>query len=241
MPKRKGHPTGRPKGSQPTSGTIFFYLPNEIAYGIFCQWHASKIDMPVTSLGFLVTQSTATPSPSTILANLPPTLAFSCAEQLYMFTKSLYFCDSILCTRILGTSDPKDVKKLGQTVNGFNDFKWSRVKFRAAVVGNWYKFRREGGLRDTLLGTGERELAEASMRDRVWGIGFNATQAEGKREEWGENLLGKALMKVRGRLRELMGKVERGEMVDWEWDGEEEEEEEENEIDADLEAKETAE
>lgn len=43
---------------------------------------------------------------------------------------------------------------------------------------------------------------QASPRDRIWGIGFAAEEAEGRRAEWGENLLGKALMRVRERLRE---------------------------------------
>jgi ribA/ribD-fused uncharacterized protein len=53
-----------------------------------------------------------------------------------------------------------------------------------------------------LLATGDRELAEASPFDRVWGIGFTADCAEMNRESWGQNLLGRALMDVRARLRE---------------------------------------
>ena len=33
------------------------------------------------------------------------------------------------------------------------------------------KFERCGGLRDILLGTGDRLIAEASPTDRIWGIG----------------------------------------------------------------------
>ena len=50
---------------------------------------------------------------------------------------------------------------------------------------------------------------EASPYDRVWGIGFSegwvrVDEKKGgvDREAWGENLLGKALMRVRERLRE---------------------------------------
>jgi len=44
-------------------------------------------------------------------------------------------------------------------------------------------------------------LVEGSPVDRVWGIGFRGDEAEGKEEEWGLSLLGKALMRVRERLR----------------------------------------
>jgi ribA/ribD-fused uncharacterized protein len=57
-----------------------------------------------------------------------------------------------------------------------------------------------------LLATGEREIVEASPQDRIWGVGFKESEAERNRYRWGENLLGRVLMDVRGRLREE-GKV----------------------------------
>ena len=38
--------------------------------------------------------------------------------------------------------------------------------------------------------------------DNIWGIGFTKDNAESNRAHWGTNLLGKALMLVRDRLRE---------------------------------------
>ena len=43
---------------------------------------------------------------------------------------------------------------------------------------------------------------QAADYDRVWGIGFSAANAEANRDKWGLNLLEKALMNVRKRLRE---------------------------------------
>lgn len=71
--------------------------------------------------------------------------------------------------------------------------------------GNLYKFTISddaAALRRRLLGTGDRLVAEASGSDRVWGIGFAETVALVNRRRWGENLLGKVLMRVRGELRE---------------------------------------
>jgi predicted NAD-dependent protein-ADP-ribosyltransferase YbiA (DUF1768 family) len=62
-------------------------------------------------------------------------------------------------------------------------------------------------LKNKLLATGDRELVEASRFDRVWGVRFAREQLRmGKkggygREKWGENLLGKALMAARGKIR----------------------------------------
>lgn len=63
--------------------------------------------------------------------------------------------------------------------------------------GNWLKFGQDERLKEGSLETGERELVEASPMDRIWGIGFGAGHAERMREEWGQNSLGKALMRVR--------------------------------------------
>lgn len=44
---------------------------------------------------------------------------------------------------------------------------------------------------------------QASPYDRTWGIGFSAEDApKVKREEWGLNLLGQILVRVRKRIRE---------------------------------------
>jgi ribA/ribD-fused uncharacterized protein len=148
-------------------------------------------------------------------------MTFTCAEQLYMFSKALYFSDALSCTHILATSDPKAQKKLGKAVKNFNEYKWTLVKSRVARVGNWYKFTNPVNrhMKNVLLGTRERELAEAARRDRVWGIGYNAEEADRYRKMWGENRLGRALMVVRGRVREWEMRVEESGEVDWDWDG----------------------
>lgn len=57
-------------------------------------------------------------------------------------------------------------------------------------------------LKGFLMATGERELAEASPFDKVWGIGLKAEDAlRVSRAQWGGNLLGKALMQVRSQLK----------------------------------------
>jgi len=84
-------------------------------------------------------------------------------------------------------------------------------------------------MRGVLLGTGDRELAEAARRDRVWGIGYNAEEAEVNRENWGENRLGRALMCVRERLKVMVQMEVEGNVVAWDWDGQVEGEDDEDE------------
>jgi ribA/ribD-fused uncharacterized protein len=119
-----------------------------------------------------------------------------------MHRKGLLFApDSGVTTDILLTSNPRDIKALGRAVPNFDDAVWRAERCRVVVEGNYLKFTQNEGLKAQLLGTGERELVEASPRDRIWGIGFGQKKAEEQRARWGLNLLGKALMKVRDRIK----------------------------------------
>jgi ribA/ribD-fused uncharacterized protein len=75
-------------------------------------------------------------------------------------------------------------------------------RFEVVVAGNMAKFGQHAGLRQFLLGTGDRVLVEASPRDTIWGIGLAAgdERAAGPDRWRGLNLLGFALMEVRQRL-----------------------------------------
>lgn len=78
-------------------------------------------------------------------------------------------------------------------------------KLQILTQGNYHKFTISTdaeNLRRMLLATGERELVEASPVDRIWGVGFTEKNAEKNRYRWGENLLGRALVDIRGRLRD---------------------------------------
>lgn len=89
-------------------------------------------------------------------------------------------------------------------------------KFEIVVQGNTYKFtiaEDAENLREWLFATGARELVEASPLDRVWGIGFTEKNAGANRHRWGENLLGKALMVVRERLRKEEDGTEEAEVA----------------------------
>ena len=44
---------------------------------------------------------------------------------------------------------------------------------------------------------------ESSPNDRIWGIRFDTEQALDNVDKWGENRLGKALMRVRDQLRQM--------------------------------------
>ena len=55
------------------------------------------------------------------------------------------------------------------------------------------------------MGTGDREIVDSSPTSRIWGIGYDSETATEHIEHWGNNGLGKALMRVRDRLKEDSG------------------------------------
>jgi ribA/ribD-fused uncharacterized protein len=122
-----------------------------------------------------------------------------------MYQKAILFKDAAIATKILKTTVPKEQKALGRQVSNFNNDVWFENRERIVRDGSYYKFvnslLEKEDLKAQLLKTGERELVEASPMDKIWGIGFGAQRAPSVREKWGLNLLGKALMHARERIR----------------------------------------
>ena len=141
-----------------------------------------------------------------------------------MVQKARCFNDEKIARQMLETTDPKTHKALGRKVRGFDEKVWNERmyslstccweeelvdcvtgKLDIVMQGTYHKFTTSDdaeNLRRILLATGERELVEASPLDRIWGVGFAEKNAERNRHRWGQNLLGRALMDVRARLRE---------------------------------------
>lgn len=193
--KTTTNPPPAAQTEDPSSKPVYFYRPHG-PNGFLSQWYPSPMSTSGTGTGTDIT--------------------FTCAEQYMMYHKAQHFGDSATAAAVLATSDPLAHKRLGRAVRPFDAAAWDEVKYGVVVAGTLLKFGGGGGLqqageegeqreklREQLLATGHRELVEASPRDRVWGIGFGASGADrAGRERWGQNLLGKALMEVRERLRE---------------------------------------
>ncbi|KAL8737524.1 MAG: hypothetical protein Q9181_001602 [Wetmoreana brouardii] len=172
------HITLPPSATAEDKSAIFCWRETEESYGFLCQWY-----------------------PSLFTSASHPGITFSCAEQYMMYQKALTAKDPGTAQRILATSKPGKQKELGRGLKTLDAKQWRNVRFDVVVEGNTCKFSQNEGLKEKLLATGDRELAEASPSDRVWGIGFEAKYAEEQRASWGQNLLGKALMTVRARLK----------------------------------------
>lgn len=177
---------------------LFFYMPNAV-YGEFCQWFPSTFTVHKDRIAALVSH---TFDPGNEYGDAAGEMTFGCAEQFMMFCKAARFRDHNTQHRVMATDSPKEQKRLGKLVLGFNAGFWDPIKSDVVVAGNEAKFGQNIKLKRKLLATGDRLLAEAASRDPVWGIGYSEKHAMSFRQHWGENRLGKALMTVREKLRE---------------------------------------
>jgi len=142
------------------------------------------------------------------LSNFYPTkfiidnLTYNCSEQYFMKKKQELFdkTNNILATNIMNETNPKNIKNYGRQVKNFSDDIWNINKYKIMYDGVFAKFSQNHELKIKLLNTGNMYLVEASPYDKIWGIGFNQSNALNNKNKWGQNLLGKILMKVRDKL-----------------------------------------
>jgi len=139
--------------------------------------------------------------PSVFHAVNNPAIRFYTAEHAIMHAKAILFSDLATAEKILNAATPKEAGALGREVKNFDSNVWKQNVDRVAEEVFWAKFSQVRECREALLATGEKGLAEASPTDKVWGIGFRADEAEGNEKQWGRNIAGRALEKVRTRLR----------------------------------------
>jgi ribA/ribD-fused uncharacterized protein len=122
---------------------------------------------------------------------------FNFSEQCFMYQKALLFNDFEIAEQILNETDVRKIKALGRKVKDFDNELWDKHKEDFMYNACYAKFSQNAELRDFLLGTGNCEIVEASPVDNIWGIGFSSDNAMENINKWGQNLLGKILMKVR--------------------------------------------
>lgn len=129
----------------------------------------------------------------------------NCAEQAMMLHKAKMFGDAETYNKIMRARHPSTQKALGKIVKGFDEEKWSTIKFECVKNINIDKFTSAPEWKELLFLTHPYELVEASPSDRIWGIGMDIDNPDLLNQfKWGMNLLGKALTMARD---ELMNKL----------------------------------
>ena len=111
-----------------------------------------------------------------------------------------------IADKVMKTKSPKEAKRLGREIKNFNDFTWNNNKevIYFDVIKAKFTDERNKDIRQKLIDTGDSILVECSPYDRIWGIGYSKNSPEfinKKINEWGQNLLGKILMRVRDKIK----------------------------------------
>ncbi|MEW7291737.1 NADAR family protein [Aquimarina sp. 2304DJ70-9] len=127
---------------------------------------------------------------------------YKTSEHWMMAEKARLFEDADIQKQIIACNHPMEAKQLGRKVKKFDPQTWDEHKYEIVKEGSLYKFSQHEDLKEFLLNTKNRIIVEASPRDRIWGIGMSQNNEKAQNPNlWrGQNLLGFALMEVRGEL-----------------------------------------
>ena len=131
-------------------------------------------------------------------------LNFYNSEQAFMWEKAMFFGDTVTAALILKTPSPSQCKKLGRIVLNFKADVWLREGYVIMIAINIAKFSQNSKLKAILHSTEDKIIVEASPYDTIWGIGLyhDDDRCLDIRNWKGMNLLGKALMEVREKLKD---------------------------------------
>ncbi len=143
----------------------------------------------------------------------PDRITYNCCEQYMMYHKAMLCGDRVTAEKILSEPEPALQKDLGREVQHFDSALWDQHKLGVVWYGNFLKFSQHRDLRERLVATGNKILAEASPVDLVWGVGFKDSDDRIlDPSNWtGKNLLGKVLMSIRTLMKDdSLGKVQPG-------------------------------
>jgi hypothetical protein len=130
-------------------------------------------------------------------------IEYNSCEQYMMHQKAMLFGDEETAELIMQEKNPREQKKFGRKIQGFDKAIWDKNSLAIVYRGNLAKFSQNEGLKKELLATGDRILVEASPVDNIWGIGLDE-KAKGVEDpaNWkGLNLLGQAITLVKNELR----------------------------------------
>lgn len=125
------------------------------------------------------------------------------SKKALMLNKASLMGDRESFERIVQSNDPKESKNHGKNINPWNEELWQ--KYLCAITKDviYSKFGQVEDLRKGLIKISDDYIAEASIKDVIWGIGLAKTDENVQiPANWkGANVLGWALMEARWQLK----------------------------------------
>jgi ribA/ribD-fused uncharacterized protein len=123
-------------------------------------------------------------------------MEFLCVEQWMMYSKAILFDDLDSAAAIMEEMNPRNQKRLGRQVSGYNNTQWGLVRYELVKSGLRDKFLQNRELYEYLKKYEGYQIVEASPEDAIWGVGYGEKDALKNIENWGQNLLGKMLTEL---------------------------------------------
>ena len=127
---------------------------------------------------------------------------YTCSEQFIQSSKAGLFGDEYTQQRIMSAKSPRVMKSLGSRIRNFDKKAWHESAPQIARDAVLNKFSQNETLKQKLLSTGDKILAEAS-REELWGTGVGLHEAGClDMQTWtGRGIMGDALLYVRDILK----------------------------------------
>ncbi len=127
------------------------------------------------------------------------------AEHYMMAAKARLFNHSEMLQNVLACLTPKEAKAFGRKVRNFEGDVCKNHCTQILIAANHAKFTKNPALAEWLVASAPKVLVEASLWDRIWGIGMAQSNPKAlDPSQWkGQNLLGFALMQVRDQLSKI--------------------------------------
>lgn len=128
-------------------------------------------------------------------------MQFTSSEQALQYNKALKFHDDESARIILSTDKPAEQKQLGRSIVNFDSTEWSNTRDELFQDILRAKFGQNVISKNYILSTGNKILAEASLRDTYYGTGYSINHKDTLSGSWpGDNKLGSMLMAIRDEL-----------------------------------------
>ena len=112
---------------------------------------------------------------------------YKTSEHAIQYSKAIISEDYSTGTKILKCSTPREAKRLGKNINNFIHSKWTKEGLQMCYPLIKAKFTQNEELKEKLLSTGTKLLAESS-KDKLWGTGITLSDHRAlNKQEWINN------------------------------------------------------
>ena len=154
---------------------VFFHLPEE-PYGYLSNWYISPFDLDGQH--------------------------YTAVEQYIMYRKCILFGDKQSASAVMATDNTATQQEIGRNAKGYIPKVWEGIRQMVVLKGLLEKFTQNEDLKQKLLETGDAWLVECAGSDKIWacGVRLNDEKRFDTANWTGQNILGFALMEVRGML-----------------------------------------